>query len=88
MDVMASAVAMGWTPFYPQFDRNTHEIAEQARAAGREIPQHVAQQLASGELKLSVTDPDDPRNWPRVLSVYHHLGDPGNRLSDSRSRPS
>lgn len=70
MDVMASAVAMGWTPFYPQFDRNTHEIAEQARAAGREIPQHVAQQLASGELKLSVTDPDDPRNWPRVLSVW------------------
>ncbi|UTT50235.1 nitrate reductase subunit alpha [Rhodococcus gordoniae] len=70
MDVMASAVAMGWSPFYPQFDRNTHDVVDDARAAGREIPEYVAQQLAEGNLKLAVTDPDDPRNWPRVLSVW------------------
>ncbi|WP_241384290.1 nitrate reductase subunit alpha [Rhodococcus sp. CH91] len=70
MDVMTSAVAMGWSPFYPQFDRSTHEVAEEAKAAGREIPQHVAQELADGNLKLAITDPDDPRNWPRVLSVW------------------
>ncbi len=38
MDVLASAVAMGWTPFYPQFDRSSLDVAEEARNAGREIP--------------------------------------------------
>ncbi|MGV0836009.1 nitrate reductase subunit alpha [Mycolicibacterium thermoresistibile] len=70
MDVLASATAMGWTPFYPQFDRSSLDVADDARAAGQEIPAYVAEQLASGELKLAVTDPDNPRNWPRVLSVW------------------
>nr|WP_206040107.1 nitrate reductase subunit alpha [Rhodococcus sp. HNM0563] len=70
MDVMASAVAMGWTPFYPQFDRNSLDVADEARAAGKEIPAYIAEQLASGDLGLSVTDPDNPKNWPRVLSVW------------------
>ncbi|WP_280339436.1 nitrate reductase subunit alpha [Nocardia neocaledoniensis] len=70
MDVLVSAVAMGWTPFYPQFDRSSLELAEEARAAGKEIPRYVAEGLADGSVKLAVTDPDDPRNWPRVLSVW------------------
>ena len=68
MDVLASAVAMGWRPFFPQFDRSSLDIADEARAAGQEIPAYVAEQLASGELKLAVTDPDNPANWPRVLT--------------------
>ncbi|MGV0801486.1 molybdopterin-dependent oxidoreductase, partial [Mycolicibacterium elephantis] len=32
--------------------------------------EYVGQQLASGGLKLAVTDPDNPANWPRVLSVW------------------
>ena len=32
--------------------------------------EYVAQQLASGELTLAVTDPDDPGNWPRVLTAW------------------
>ena len=70
MDVLTSAVAMGWTPFYPQFDRSSLEVADEARAAGKEIPGYVAEQLAAGELKLAVTDPDNPRNWPRVLDIW------------------
>ena len=70
MDVLTSAVAMGWTPFYPQFDRSSLEVADEARAAGKEIPAYVAEQLAAGELKLAVTDPDNPRNWPRVLDIW------------------
>ena len=35
MDVLASAVAMGWTPFFPQFDRSSLEVADEARAAGK-----------------------------------------------------
>ena len=70
MDVLTSAVAMGWTPFYPQFDRSSLDVADEARAAGKEIPGYVAEQLAAGELKLAVTDPDNPRNWPRVLDIW------------------
>jgi nitrate reductase alpha subunit len=70
MDVLASAVAMGWTPFYPQFDRSSLDVADEAREAGKEIPAYVAEQLASGQLRLAVTDPDNLANWPRVLDVW------------------
>lgn len=31
---------------------------------------YVAEQLAQHKLKLSITDPDNPVNWPRVLTVW------------------
>ncbi|VFA98085.1 nitrate reductase subunit alpha [Nocardia cyriacigeorgica] len=70
MDVLASAVAMGWTPFYPQFGRSSLDIADEARAAGKEIQRYVAEGLADGSIEFAVTDPDNPNNWPRVLSVW------------------
>ncbi|PRC47885.1 nitrate reductase subunit alpha, partial [Mycobacterium sp. ITM-2017-0098] len=39
-------------------------------AAGQDVSTYVTGQLAEGKLKLAVTDPDDPANWPRVLSVW------------------
>ncbi|MBS9535569.1 nitrate reductase subunit alpha [Mycobacterium sp. M1] len=70
MDVLASSTAMGWSPFYPQFDRSSLDVADEAKAAGRDIPEYVAEQLGKRDLKLSVTDPDNPVNWPRVLTVW------------------
>ncbi|HEX7322618.1 MAG TPA: nitrate reductase subunit alpha [Mycobacterium sp.] len=70
MDLLASATAMGWSPFYPQFDRSSLDVADEAVAAGREIPEYVADQLGQRKLKLAVTDPDNPVNWPRVLTVW------------------
>ncbi|OBG89036.1 nitrate reductase subunit alpha [Mycobacterium sp. E136] len=70
MDVLAASTAMGWSPFYPQFDRSSLDVADEARAAGQDISTYVTEQLAEGTLKLAVTDPDDPANWPRVLSVW------------------
>lgn len=70
MDVLAASTAMGWSPFYPQFDRSSLDVADEARAAGQDISTFVTEQLAEGKLKLAVTDPDDPANWPRVLSVW------------------
>ena len=49
MDVLAASVAMGWMPFFPQFDRSSLDVADEADAAGTPVPQYVAQQLASGE---------------------------------------
>src|SRR6185437_8279459 len=70
MDLMASASAMGWSPFYPQFDRSSLDVADEARSSGRDVGEYVAEQLAQRELNLAVTDPDNPVNWPRVLTVW------------------
>ena len=34
MDVLAASVAMGWMPFFPQFDRSSLDVADEADAAG------------------------------------------------------
>jgi nitrate reductase alpha subunit len=70
IDLLASATAMGWSPFYPQFDKSSLDVADEAHAAGRDVNDYVAEQLGSRELNLSVTDPDNPVNWPRVLTVW------------------
>jgi len=70
MDVLAQSVAMGWMPFFPQFDRSSLDLADEADEAGRAPGDYVAGQLASGDLRLAVTDPDNPRNWPRTLTVW------------------
>ncbi|PBD12903.1 nitrate reductase subunit alpha, partial [Mycobacterium avium subsp. hominissuis] len=70
MDLLASAVAMGWSPYYPQFDRSSLDVADEARTAGRDVAEYVAEQLGRRNLKLAVTDPDNPVNWPRVLTVW------------------
>src|SRR5690606_15756852 len=69
-DVLASAAPMGRTPFYPQFDRSTLALADEAREAGADPVTYVTEKLADGELKFALADPDAPQNWPRVLSVW------------------
>jgi nitrate reductase alpha subunit len=69
-DLYAKAVRLGWTPSYPTFDRNPMELADDADAAGRTVAQHVVDQLASGDLRFACEDPDNPANFPRVLTVW------------------
>ena len=70
IDLLASATGMGWSPFYPQFDKSSLDVADEAVAAGRDIGEYVAEQLAQRKLTMSITDPDNPVNWPRVLTVW------------------
>jgi nitrate reductase alpha subunit len=70
LDCHAHAVRSGWTPGHPGFNRNPLDITDEAKAAGREIPEYVVSQLKSGELKFAVEDPDDPANFPRVLTLW------------------
>lgn len=74
MDVQSRAVRSGWLPFYPQFNRNSLDVARDAQAQGAETPDqvvdHVVSQLKSGALKFSVEDPDAPENWPRVWYIW------------------
>lgn len=74
MDAQVDAVHMGWLPFYPQFDRNPLELAEEARRAGartnQEVAEWVAGQVKRRALRFAVEDPDAPGNWPRVWLIW------------------
>ncbi|GAA0424739.1 nitrate reductase subunit alpha [Streptomyces luteireticuli] len=69
-DVVAASARMGWMPSYPTFDRNPLDLADDAAAAGRGPADHVVAELAAGKLRFAAEDPDDPANFPRVLTVW------------------
>ena len=70
IDYNIRAERMGWLPSAPQLKTNPLEVSKQAKAAGKDIPTFVAEQLKSGELEMSCEDPDEPANWPRNLFVW------------------
>lgn len=69
-DLVAESVRAGWMPSYPTFAANPLELGRQARESGRSPESWVADQLADGSLRFAGEDPDAPRNWPRVLTVW------------------
>ncbi|GAA0424802.1 nitrate reductase subunit alpha [Streptomyces luteireticuli] len=69
-DCLAQAVRNGWTPGHPGFDRNPLDLADEAAAAHRPVADHIVDELTSGRLKFAAEDPDDPANFPRVLTVW------------------
>jgi nitrate reductase alpha subunit len=70
IDFNVRAERMGWLPSAPQLQRNPLGIAEEARKAGKDAKDYVAQALKSGALKMSCEDPDHPDNFPRNLFVW------------------
>ena len=60
----------GWAPSYPQFNKSSLTVADDAAAAGVAAPAYVAAQLKSGELKFAIEDPEAPENFPRILSLW------------------
>ncbi len=82
IDHQVRAVRRGWLPFFPQFDRNSLEVAAEARAAGAgseaEVARYVAAELAEGRLRFSVEDPDAPESWPRLWFIWR-----GNAIGSS-----
>ncbi|STX06957.1 nitrate reductase subunit alpha [Kocuria rosea] len=74
-DVVAKSTRMGWMPFYPQFDRNSLDVADLAAegVARGEAPDEarwVADRLKSGQLRFAVEDVDAPENWARTLVLW------------------
>jgi nitrate reductase alpha subunit len=71
MDLLAQSARLGWMPSMPTFDRNPLDLADEALAAAPDDPTgHVARGLREGRLGFACTDPDAPRNWPRVLTCW------------------
>ncbi|MDX3070317.1 molybdopterin-dependent oxidoreductase, partial [Streptomyces sp. ND04-05B] len=69
-DCLAQAIRMGWTPGHPGFNRNPLDLTDEAAAQGRTPSEHIVDELKSGRLKFAAEDPDDPANFPRVLTVW------------------
>ena len=70
LDYNIKAERMGWLPSAPQLETNPLDIAKMAAKAKKEPKDFVAEQLKSGELKMSCVDPDNPVNWPRNMFVW------------------
>ena len=69
-DCLAQAGRLGWTPSHPTFDRNPLDVADDAARAGRPVGEHIVDELRAGRLHFADTDPDDPANFPRVMTVW------------------
>ncbi len=69
-DTLAQAARMGWTPSYPTFDRNPLDLVDEAESAGVSPADYTVEQLKSGSLRFAAEDPDNPVNFPRVLTVW------------------
>jgi nitrate reductase alpha subunit len=74
MDVQVKAVRNGWLPFYPQFNKNSIDLAKEIEASGvksnEEMVKEVVEQLKSKKIHFSVEDPDASENWPRVWYIW------------------
>lgn len=70
VDCLARAARLGWTPSFPTFNRNSLDLADEAARDGVPVSDYVVQELRSGRLRFACEDPDDPVNFPRVLTVW------------------
>jgi nitrate reductase alpha subunit len=74
-DVIAQSARLGWMPFYPQFDRNPLDLADEATAAvedgsATDTDTYVIEQLTGKKLRFAAEDVDAPQNWPRTLVLW------------------
>jgi len=69
-DLYAYAARQGWIASHPAFDRNPLDLADEAEAAGKRVEDYVVGELRAGRLHFAASDPDDPANFPRVLTVW------------------
>ena len=69
-DLNAYAARLGWLASHPAFDANPLDLADEADAAGKSVEDYVIDELKAGRLRFAACDPDDPANFPRVLTVW------------------
>ncbi|TDD98201.1 nitrate reductase subunit alpha [Actinomadura rubrisoli] len=69
-DLVAQSARLGWMPSYPTFSANPLDLGRDARAAGGDPGEWLASRIAAGDVRFACEDPDDPANWPRVLTVW------------------
>lgn len=73
-DYNALSVRLGWSASYPQFNRNSLGLFDEAKKAGaknnEDIINHIVTEIKDKKLEFSIEDPDNPVNFPRTLFVW------------------
>ncbi|GAB1691967.1 nitrate reductase subunit alpha [Krasilnikovia sp. M28-CT-15] len=69
-DLIAASARMGWMPSFPTFNRNPLDLADEAKAGGVPVADHIVGLLKDGTLRFACEDPDAEENFPRVLTVW------------------
>ena len=69
-DALVQSARLGWLPSFPTFNRNPLSLVAEAEAAGEDPVKATVRQLVDGQLRFAAEDPDDPANFPRVLTVW------------------
>ncbi len=69
-DTIAQSTRMGWLPSHPTLNRNPLDLCDEADAAGVAPADHVVEELRAGRLRFAAEDPDDPANFPRILTLW------------------
>ncbi|WP_373370795.1 nitrate reductase subunit alpha [Lederbergia panacisoli] len=69
-DYNVLAARLGWLPSYPQFNKSSLKMGADARGLNDNLKKQVTEQLKNGQLKFAVENPEDRRNFPKVLFVW------------------
>ncbi|WP_188206320.1 nitrate reductase subunit alpha [Alkalibacillus aidingensis] len=73
-DYNVLAARLGWLPSYPQFNKNSLSLVDEAKKAGNDQQQdvinHIVNQLKNGEMNFAVEDPDAEENFPKSMFVW------------------
>ncbi|MBS4219730.1 nitrate reductase subunit alpha [Bacillus sp. FJAT-49711] len=69
-DYNVLAARLGWLPSYPQFNKSSLKMGADAQGSNDNLKKQVAEQLKNGQLKFAVENPEDRRNFPKVLFVW------------------
>lgn len=69
-DTLVESMKRGWMPSYPTFSKSPLLLGQEAREAGVAPADWVVSQLEKGELKFACEDPDNPENFPRILTSW------------------
>ncbi|MDY0083352.1 MAG: molybdopterin-dependent oxidoreductase, partial [Ignavibacteriaceae bacterium] len=78
-DVIFKSVRMGWMPFYPQFNKNSLNLADEFNSADPDdLKKALLEKLKSKEIEFSIANPDEDTNFPRVWFIWR-----GNAIAGS-----
>ncbi|MFJ5486282.1 nitrate reductase subunit alpha [Hansschlegelia beijingensis] len=70
LDYNLRAVRMGWLPSSPQLNTNPLRLTRELEARGQDPAEALPGMLLSSEVKLAMSDPDAPQNWPRNMFFW------------------
>ncbi len=78
-DMIFKSVRMGWMPFYPQFNKNSLDLAKEFNNNDPdELKKIVLEKIKNKEIEFSIANPDQDTNFPRVWFIWR-----GNAIAGS-----